>query len=158
MARGRPSQPAALKLLKGKGPGRDSAGRVVPEVPKFNRGVPDPPQWLDDVALELWQRVAPSLDRLDLIKPEDREIFAAYCESWSRFTAAVAAYKSEGLTVANPTTGRIAPHPAVAIAQQSAQQMHRFAQDFGLTPAAELNLGKKPQNVDDTVDPFAATS
>lgn len=158
MARtGRPSQPAALKVLKGRGPGKDSAGRPIPEVPKFDRGAPDAPEWLDDVARELWDRVAPNLDRLDLLKPDDREIFAAYCESWSRFTAAVASYKSEGLIAVNPTTGRMAPHPAVAIAERAAAQLHRFAQDFGLTPAAELNLGKKPSGADSSAeaDPFA---
>lgn len=157
--RGPAPDPVGLKIIKGRGEGKDSAGRTIPEVPKFNRGAPEPPAWLDDVALEVWERVAPSLDRLDLLKPEDREVFAAYCESWSRFSDAVATYHAEGLTTTNPQSGRVAVHPAVAVAERASAQLHRFAQDFGLTPSAELNLGKKPVSDGDAeADPYGDQS
>ncbi|WP_178031407.1 phage terminase small subunit P27 family [Mycobacterium xenopi] len=144
-----------LKVLKGRGNGKDSMGRPIPQVPNFERGAPDPPEWLDDEARNLWQRVAPALDRLDLLKPEDREVFVAYCVAWSRFVSAVQTYQAEGMTVTNKRSGRVALHPAVTAAQQASRDLLRFAQDFGLTPAAELNLGKKPAGDDSESDPFA---
>lgn len=150
--RGPAPDPVGLKVIKGRGEGKDSMGRAIPKVPEFDRGTPEPPPWLDEVARELWERVAPALDRLDLLKPEDREVFAAYCVAWSRFSAAVATYTVEGLTMTNPQSGRVAVHPAVTVAEKAAAQLHRFAQDFGLTPSAELNLGKKPDGDGDQGD------
>lgn len=65
----RPPKPARLKLVEGRSPGRDSGGRKVPESPKFIRQAPDAPDWLDAEALAEWRRVAPTLERLDLLKP-----------------------------------------------------------------------------------------
>ncbi|CFJ64825.1 phiRv1 phage protein [Mycobacterium tuberculosis] len=77
----RPPKPARLKLVEGRSPGRDSGGRKVPESPKFIRQAPDAPDWLDAEALAEWRRVAPTLERLDLLKPEDRALLSAYCET-----------------------------------------------------------------------------
>jgi len=153
--RGPAPDPVPLKILKGRGNGRDSMGRPIPAVPKFNRGAPDPPPWLDPEAAALWARVAPSLERLDLIKDEDAESFAAYCTAWSRFVAAVKTYQREGLTATNPSSGRISTHPAVHVAMAAGRNLLRYAQEFGLTPAAELNLGKPPRPDVDIDDPFA---
>lgn len=73
----RPPKPARLKLVEGRSPGRDSGGRKVPESPKFIRQAPDAPDWLDAEALAEWRRVAPTLERLDLLKPEDRALLSA---------------------------------------------------------------------------------
>src|SRR5262245_41191735 len=89
MARaGRPADPAPLKLLKGRSPGKDCAGRDVPEVPAFVREAPDVPDWLSVDAADLWRRIAPGLDELGLLKPEDFPAFAILCETWSRYCAA----------------------------------------------------------------------
>jgi phage terminase small subunit len=77
---GRPSQPTPLKILKGRGNGKDIAGRPIPQLPAFEHGAPTPPPWLSPEALAEWQRVAPSLDALGLIKDEDRAVFSTYCE------------------------------------------------------------------------------
>lgn len=142
--RGRAAQPAPLKLINGQGDGRDSGGRLVKTPPPFDRGAPDPPEWLADEAKDLWRRVAPTLDRLELLKPEDAEVFAAYCTAWAVFVDAVKTYQAEGLIVTNKRSGRKAVHPAVTAAQSASRDMLRLAQEFGLTPAAELNLAKKP--------------
>lgn len=154
--RGPAAEPVALRMVKGARPGRDSGGRPIPEVPKFDRGAPDSPDWLADEARAVWDRVAPSLESLDLLKPDDREVFAAYCTAWARFAEAVRLYQSEGLTVRNPQSGRISAHPAVSIAESAGRDLLRFAQDFGLTPSAEINLGKSVRAADDGEDPFGA--
>jgi P27 family predicted phage terminase small subunit len=153
--RGPAPEPIGLKILKGLGNGRDSAGRPIPVPPPFEKGCPDPPDWLAVEARELWERVAPSLDRLDLLKPEDREIFTAFCCSWVRFSDAVKTYQAEGLVVAMPPSGRRQAHPAVAIAEAAGKDLLRFGREFGLTPSAEINLAKPDKPVTSDDDKFS---
>lgn len=153
---GRIPAPTAMKLLRGGSPGRDSGGRKVPLPPKFVRATPDAPEWLDDEGRAEWARVAPGLERLALLKPEDRAALAVYCETWSRYVKAVQQCRAEGLVLTNPASGRAHANPAAAIAQTAAAQMLRFAQEFGLTPVAEARLAAMPADDDDAADPFAA--
>jgi P27 family predicted phage terminase small subunit len=146
--------PTALKLLNGRSEGRDSGGRIVPPVPKFARQAPEPPEWLSGEARAEWDRVVPGLERLDLLKVEDRAVLVAYCETWSRFVAAVSMYRSEGETIVNPDSGNMRRHPAVGIASEAAAQLKTLAGEFGLTPASERHLSPSlPDDAGD--DPFS---
>jgi P27 family predicted phage terminase small subunit len=139
-ARGPAPRPAALKLLNGTGEGRDSGGRIVEAPPSFVREAPQPPSWLSREARAEWRRVVPSLEALDILKPQDRAALSVYCECWSTFVAAVRQYRAEGMTLTNPDSGRIHTHPAVSIANAAARQFLRYAQEFGLTASAEHRL------------------
>jgi P27 family predicted phage terminase small subunit len=138
---GRTAAPATLKLLKGRGEGRDSGGRPVAHSPKFVRAAPDPPDWLDAEARTEWHRVVPGLEALDILKPEDRTALAVFCETWSRFVAAVRLYRAEGMVLTNPDSGNLRRHPAVGIAETAGAQLRTFAAEFGLTPATEQRIG-----------------
>lgn len=154
--RGPAPDPIPLKVLKGLPGRRDQAGKPIPAAPEFTRGIPEAPGWLEPEALKVWNRVAASLDRLDLLKDGDRETFAAYCTSWSRLVDAAGAYQAEGLMITTPS-GRIVPHPAVRIAESASRDLLRFAQQFGLTPAAEINLAR-PAKSDSEDDFFGGAS
>jgi P27 family predicted phage terminase small subunit len=118
-------RPAALRLINGRSPGRDSGGRVVEPPPTFIREAPEPPEWLIGEALAEWQRIVPGLESLDLLKPEDRAALAVLCETWARWVEAVALYRAEGMVLTNPDSGRRHVHPAVSIANTAAQQLLR---------------------------------
>lgn len=153
----RPPKPARLKLVEGRSPGRDSGGRKVPESPKFIRQgqAPDAPDWLDAEALAEWRRVAPTLERLDLLKPEDRALLSAYCETWSVYVAAVQRVRAEGLTITSPKSGVVHRNPAVTVAETARMHLLRLASEFGLTPAAEQRLAVAPGDDGDGLNPFA---
>lgn len=151
----RPPKPARLKLVEGRSPGRDSGGRQVPESPKFIRQAPDAPDWLDAEALAEWRRVAPTLERLDLLKPEDRALLSAYCETWSVYVAAVQRVRAEGLTITSPKSGVVHRNPAVTVAETARMHLLRLASEFGLTPAAEQRLAVAPGDDGDGLNPFA---
>jgi P27 family predicted phage terminase small subunit len=153
---GRTPEPIPLKILKGRSLTKDIAGRPIPQAPAFNRGAPEPPQWLDAEARGEWQRIAPELERLDLIKPEDRGIFAAYCLCWSRLVRAEAICAAEGLTVVNPTTGRVGSHPAALIAAAASRDLLRLGVQFGLSPLGEVAVAKPPRPDAGDDDPFGA--
>lgn len=149
----RTPQPAGLKLLKGTREGRDSGGRRVKQPPPFVRIPPDPPEWLTPEALAEWERVVPGLTRLDLLKPEDRAALAAYCESWSTFVSATDRVAAEGLTI-EAKQGTL-PHPAVGIARAAGRELRAWAAHFGLSPAAEIGLGRTTDPAGEQDNPFA---
>lgn len=149
----RPPQAAALQLLKGRGESVDSGGRRVKTPPPFRRVTPVPPQWLSTEAAAEWSRVVPGLARLDLLKEEDRALLAAYCESWATFVVATRTVHLEGLTI-EAKQGTLA-HPAVGIARAACRELRAFATHFGLSPSAEMALGKVGGEAEQDVNPFA---
>ena len=151
----RPPQPATLKILNGRGNGRDSGGRKVRTPPAFARIAPQAPTWLSDEAAAEWRRVVPGLQRLQLLKEEDRAVLAVYCETWATFAAATRTVQREGLTI-DAKQGTLA-HPAVAIAGNAGRELRAFAGQFGLSPAAEVALGRLPDDGgEDDSNPFAS--
>ncbi|MER7967775.1 phage terminase small subunit P27 family [Streptomyces sp. NPDC096080] len=150
---GRTPQPAQLKLIKGRGGGKDSAGREVPVPPAFKRLPPDAPEWLTQEGRAEWDRVVPGLSRLDLLKPEDRAALAAYCEAWATFVDATALLQRDGLTI-EAKQGML-PHPAVGIARAAGRELRAWAAHFGLTPSTEQALARGSENEPDPDNPFA---
>ena len=150
---GRTAQPAALKLIKGRSPGKDSAGRPVNSGPAFKRVPPEPPEWLTGEAADEWFRVVPGLSRLDLLKPEDRAALAAYCEAWATFVAATRTVQEEGLII-EARQGKLA-HPCVGIARSAGREMRSWAAHFGLTPSTEQALARGADDGGEDDNPFA---
>lgn len=146
-------QPAALQLLNGRGNGTDSGGRPVKAPPLFARVAPNPPSWLSREAAAEWKRVAPGLQRLDLLKPEDRATLAAYCETWATFVTATRLVHAEGLTI-EAKQGTLA-HPAVGIARNAGRELRAFAGQFGLSPVAEMALGRVGDDGAEDENPFS---
>jgi P27 family predicted phage terminase small subunit len=158
---GRVAQPAALRLLKGRGEGVDSGGRPVAPGPAFRRIAPRPPTWLSREAAAEWRRVVPGLQRLDLLKEEDRAVLAAYCETWSVYVAATRLVTVEGVMTEAVTvrpdgseSRRPMANPAVAIARNAGRELRGFAAQFGLTPASEQTLARSPDDGGEE-NPFA---
>src|SRR5699024_2659886 len=81
-------KPANLKLIEGRGQGRDSGGRKVKPPPPFKRLPPEAPEWLPAEARAEWERVVPELARLELAKPVDRASLTAYVLTWQRIVDA----------------------------------------------------------------------
>lgn len=149
----RPARPAALQLLNGRGEGTDSGGRKVKAPPPFRRIAPQAPEWLSREAADEWDRVVPGLTRLDLLKEEDRANLAAYCETWAVFVEATKTVQRDGLTI-DAKQGTL-PHPAVGIARNAGRELRAFAGQFGLTPSAEMALGKASEDGEEDANPFA---
>lgn len=158
---GRIAQPAALRLLKGRHEGVDSGGRAVAAAPAFRRIAPNPPTWLSREAAAEWRRVVPGLQRLDLLKEEDRAVLTAYVETWSLFVQATRTINKDGITSEVVTvradgseTSRTVTHPCVAIARNAGRELRGFAAQFGLSPASEQALARSPDDGDED-NPFA---
>lgn len=148
--------PAGLKLLQGRGNGRDSGGRKVATPPGFTRLPPEPPEWLPDEARAEWQRVVPELQRLHLTKPVDRAALAAYCLTWDRFVAAQKELTANGSVLGRNSQG-VVRHPAVAVIEAASKELRAWAVEFGLTPSAEQRVARPEAGGDGDGDanPFA---
>lgn len=146
------AEPAALRLLHGRGDGRDSGGRVVKQGPGFKRVPPSPPSWLEGDALAVWERITPELIRLDILKDGDAEVLATYCETWVDFVEATATLKREGYYI-DARQGTL-KHPAVGIKHQAARELRAIAAHFGLTPSTEQALARGGSDDDEGDNPF----
>lgn len=161
----RTAQPAALQLLKGRGNGTDSGGRKVQAPPSFRRIAPKPPTWLSREAAAEWRRVVPGLQRLDLLKEEDRATLAAYCETWATYVAATRDVTRNGLTIEKVTTAtkgeetRVTvttmTNPSVIVARNAGKELRAWATHYGLTPSAESALGKAADDGAEEENPFS---
>ncbi len=149
---GRTPKPPTLRIIEGRGNGRDSGGRPVAEPPAFKRLPPTPPEWLPPEAAAEWARVVPELSRLDLVKPVDRASLTAYVLTWDRLVAASKMVKDEGLLHDN-SQGRVR-HPAVAVIEAASKELRAWCSEFGLTPAAEGKVGRRPDDDADQSNPY----
>ncbi len=95
--------------------------------------------FLSEAAKAEWRRLAPELHRLHLLTVLDHAVFAAYCSSFGRWITAEQALETEGLT-AKGSTGNNVVHPLIKIATQSARDLCRYADEFGMTPCARAKI------------------
>jgi P27 family predicted phage terminase small subunit len=139
----KPKAPAALRLLGGVAPGRDSGGRKVEAPPPFRRGAVEMPAEVadDERAAKIWRDVLPELERLQIVKPEDAGAFGNYCLTTAAMFRAHAEHRAAGW----PMTGRTAQgesvHPLVRVIAELSGRQLRAAEVFGLTPSSESKLG-----------------
>jgi P27 family predicted phage terminase small subunit len=123
-----------LKVLKGN-PGGKRLAKREGELPSDCR----PPAILKDEARAEWDRVAPLLQRLGLLKSIDREVLVVYCVAVADFRWAIETIRKQG-RIAFARNGKRCAHPALLIQRQAAATIHRVSAEFGMTPAARAGL------------------
>lgn len=149
---GRTPKPAGLKILEGRGNGRDSGGRLVKPVPGFVRLPPEPPAFLAGPAREMWDQVVAELQRLQLLKPIDRAALTALCLTWERLCEAQRIVERDGMVI--DTEKGPVKNPAVMILEAASKELRAWSSEFGLTPSSEGRLGiQVPDDADDD-NPF----
>jgi P27 family predicted phage terminase small subunit len=155
-ANGRPAQPPALRLLKGrgvvKGVARDQSGDPLPIPPPFKRGTPIKPDDLSEDASWMWDLVVEHWYSLDLLKPLDAASLEVVCETYARWKEAVRWRRKKALLA--PNSQGIVTAPWVGIEERASRDFRSWCAEFGLTPAAENKVGLPGVNSDDNVDPF----
>jgi P27 family predicted phage terminase small subunit len=112
---GRKPSPAHLKIVGGRGPGRDSGGRkIVAVLPKAN-----------------------------LLKPLDGFALQVGCETFSRWHAAKSARLAvggRGSGLLAKTSQGMGVSPLVRVEVEASKDFRSWCAEFGLTPAAEVRL------------------
>jgi P27 family predicted phage terminase small subunit len=150
-------QPPALKLITGRGPGRDSGGRPVKPGLTIERIAPEPPDWLPAEAQAEWSRVVPELERLGIISVLNRASLVAYCLAWNRLYEAQLQI-SRGDVTTRGSQGQLVKHPAVLVAESASKDLRGWAGEFGLTPSSEAGVLTSRDDDGQAGNPFAAAT
>lgn len=156
---------ANLKLVEGRGNGRDSGGRKIKTPPAFHRVTPDKPKFLSPHAAQLWDRVVDELPRLGLLKDLDGPALEMLCETYGVWRDAVDLRK--GAKEAAPRTGGLmnsnsqglVTAPWLKVEHEAAREFRALCGEFGLTPSAEMRLAGPTQGTGEpqTANPFSGT-
>lgn len=146
MIRGRKPKPTHLKVVTGN-PGRRPLNQQEIEPPR-RRSAPKPPPHLLPEANAEWKRLAPSLSLLGILSDLDVAPFAAYCQSYARWVQAerlLATLAGQDATgrdamLIKTRAGGVTPNPLIWVARNAANDMVRYASEFGFTPSSRTRV------------------
>lgn len=151
MARGRKPVPSPLRKLKGIG-----THHPKPQgEPKPAPGMPTTPDYLTDVALEEWHRVAGELHRIGILTIVDQTVLAAYCTVYARWREAESLIDE---VIVRGGNGQKTMHPSIQVAHKCLDTMHKYMTDLGLSPAARVRLASGTPTEGDLLDQFVNTA
>lgn len=146
MIRGRKPKPTHLKVITGN-PGRRPLNENEIQ-PPVRRTAPRPPSHLLPEARAEWRRLVPSLSLLGILSDLDVSPFAAYCQSYARWVQAerlLAGLAEQDATgrdamLIKTRAGGVTPNPLIWVARSAANDMVRYASEFGFTPSSRARL------------------
>ena len=133
--RGRKPKPTAMKELEGN-PGKHPLNTSEP---KPNKKAPACPKWLEPEAKKEWRRLAKQMEAIGILTEVDMAAFAGYCQAYARWKEAEEFISRHGTIVKTPS-GYWQQVPQVSIAQTYLKIMHKFCEQFGLTPSARSRI------------------
>jgi P27 family predicted phage terminase small subunit len=143
--RGRKPTPTYLKLIRGN-PGKRALPKGEP-MPTREAEPPPPPAYLDGLARQEWDRIAPELHRMRLFTVLDRNALAVYCEvfqRWRECEEALAKVSGEGDQthglLIRTRKGGVMISPLYLAARQAMADMVKLGTEFGFSPAARARL------------------
>lgn len=113
-----------------------------------------PPDWLEGVALQEWNRLAPEMVSLGVLTIIDRDSLAFYCEAVSDAKYLRKILKEDGLLI--PGERGIVKHPAMQLYREACTRILRFAQELGFTPASRARVRSSQPRVDEQEETPAA--
>ena len=146
MIRGRKPKPTYLKMVTGN-PGRRPLNQNEIRPPR-RKSAPKPPAHLLPDAKAEWKRLAPALSLLGILSDLDLSPFAAYCQSYARWIQAermlsgLAEQDASGrdALLIKTRAGGVTPNPLIWVARNAANDMVRYAAEFGFTPSARSRI------------------
>lgn len=153
-ARGPAKKPTNIAVLHG-----ERKDRINQNEPKPSVLVVEPPSWLGEQAVKVWQQLAPDLKAKGVLTAWDCEAFAAWCDAVVRRRHASERLQSMGEVIevsvfnknGEETGYRMAKNPWTFVLNDADAQMQKYAARFGLTPSdrAGLSIGGGAGDADD---------
>lgn len=144
--RGRKPKPTQLKIITGNPGGRPlNNSEIRPPKPKAEL---KPPAHLLPEAKAEWKRLIKTLSLLGVLSELDASPFAAYCQAYARWVQAeqllakLAEQDPTGMAamLIKTRAGGVTPNPLVWVARNAANDMVRYAAEFGFTPSTRSRL------------------
>jgi P27 family predicted phage terminase small subunit len=135
MARGgRTPKPTALRIVHG-----DRKDRINLREPLPESGPMVPPDGITEEVREIWEYTVRHLAVMGLALPSDRDCLRGYCEAVVSHAKACKILAHSSILIKG-IHGNMVRNPALQIQRDAARNMLRFAQEFGLTPAARSRI------------------
>ena len=137
--KGRKPKPTQLKVLEGN-PGQRPLNESEP---KPKPVVPEPPEWLDEVALEEWNRLAPLLESINLLTETDYIAFGNLMQEYSDMIKYRVFIRDNGPTYEHVNVKgekNITTRPEAILLQKCVQNIKALCVEFGLTPSARSRI------------------
>ena len=135
MRKGRKPTPRNLKLVRGN-PGKRALNEAEPQ-PEVE--VPEPPDFLGEVARKHFMVTARQLTELRVMTKIDADALALYAQSFATWRAAVLEMADTG-PVMETKAGNLIQHPHFSVANRAYEQMRQMLSEFGLTPASRTRI------------------
>jgi P27 family predicted phage terminase small subunit len=139
MPKGRKKTAPAVKAVRG---GKKPARGPRPS------GQLTPPEHLDRIGREEWERITAELQANGQLLTSHRSALAIYCTAYSRWIRANYEIANSGVTTFTDAGG-IKANPAVSAAATAEAIMTRILEQFGATPASRsrvTNIGAAPKD------------
>ena len=135
-------KPTVIKVLEGN-PGK----RQLPErEPKPMPVAPTCPKWLPRAAKNLWNELAPQLERIGLLTAADGQTFASLCLHWSLMREAAEDIAKRGTLVPSAREdGAMVKNPSLQVLRENSAAFRGYAQAFGLDPQARSRISLPPE-------------
>jgi P27 family predicted phage terminase small subunit len=143
----RPRKPTKLKKLEG-----NRGKRPLNENEPEPQGKTTPPKWLNRHAKNEWKRIVPELEALGLATKVDRASLAAYCQVYGRWVevenkineltskATESGGDASNAYLLKTQAGNVIISPLLSVANRCLEQMHTFANEFGLSPVSRSRI------------------
>jgi P27 family predicted phage terminase small subunit len=149
LAAGRKPKATVLKLVTG-----NPGGRALNlKEPKIAPSIPKPPEFLGEIAIKEWQRLAPLLYKMQVLTEVDSTTLAAYCAAYETFYRAELELRDVKLVVKSGN-GSLYQHPLVGIRNTAAKDMKVYAAEFGMTPSARSKITTAEPKKDDPAEKY----
>ena len=127
--------------MKGRKPDLEN---VIPMKGDIQKEIPAAPEWLGEIARDVWDELVPELVRKDRMELLFKYQFSSYCAAVSNFITSTNEVALEGHfydTGKGRNGNQKRKHPALALQETSMNTMRRDAALFGLSPVDEARLG-----------------
>jgi P27 family predicted phage terminase small subunit len=151
---GRPPKPTELKVITGN-PGKRPLPENEPK-PKPITGHLEPPDFLNEHAAKMWQRLFPILKNINLITEADIESFTMLCQSYGVWVECEYSMQDVGRTDSYTNKGgntNETEHTLSKVGQKAFERYKSLCTEFGLTPASRSRI---QVNVQEDVDEMEA--
>ena len=144
MPRGPKPKPTAIKIIEG----RRSHRPLPVNEPQAPPGMPEIPDYLDDLALEEWEEMAAGLVAMGVLARTDKAVFSTYCVNFSIVRRARLGLQAlfekssrpESALIYPDSKGILRPNPLLRVAADAEDRLLKAAAELGMTPSARARL------------------
>jgi len=145
-----PKKPTSLHLLNGNPSRIKNLGEKEPKPPLGAK----PPLWLDEVARNEWDRIAPRMERVGLLTELDEIILSNLCQEYSDMLKYQKVVSEEGATYEYTNTKgseNTVPRPETLMLHKSRMMIKAYCVELGLTPSARSRIQLPGEATEDDV-------